>query len=94
MAKKYYKPGEPTTRNRASIADWQLSVTFLTKEQCRLFIDEVMKLDFNIDLEYDHVEGDSQVVTTHTVTLGMSWANNLTMIAKILEKYDYNTKFD
>jgi hypothetical protein len=86
---------QPVVGTRASICHWDLEFSFLTKEQCKKFIDEYMKIDMPIEFAYKQVNRDSFDPTLHIVKLNSTWADNLTDVAKILEKCDYqNEEYD
>lgn len=85
MSKKPYKP--TTGGGRASICNWGLKVSFLTKEQCQKFIKKFMRLDIPVNFEY-YTEEENP--TKHVVAIeGFSWAFNLKKVAKMLESVDY-----
>jgi len=56
MIERHFPIGEPTIAHRASIADWHLTVSFLSKEQCKLFIADLIALEFDIDIEFECVD--------------------------------------
>lgn len=91
---KLYPLGHPVVRGRASIAQWSLTVQFLTIEQCREFISMLMKEDVApSDISYTSDTTDSPILgaTVHCVQISdMSWADNLTRISALLELVDYN----
>lgn len=89
--KKYFKQGEPVVRNRASVVHAELSVKFLSKEQCELFVKDIVSKESYPCFSVETVVGDSMTHDEFIVTLeDICWANNLVRISKILEKYDYN----
>ncbi len=82
---------KPIVGGRASICTWSVSASFLTKKQA---VDAIHKLlneeiDFNVKFEktWDTAENKEKF---HLTIEDMSWANNLTTVAKILEEVDYN----
>ncbi len=70
--------------NRASVCHWDLTVKFLTKEQCKLVIKELLEFDCDIDFEY-YSDNDEYYISIPD----MSWASNLIQVAEILKKYDH-----
>ena len=85
------EPYKPTWgRTRASICHWNLSFRFHTKEQCQKFIELLMKEDIGYHFEYFEESGDSSTPSNYWVEIhDMSWAKNLTDVAKLLEQVDY-----
>ncbi len=78
----------PTVSGRASISNSQLIVDFKLRDQAQAFILLIMKSEINIPYEYESILTDTS--TIHRVTVGeISWASNLTYIAKCLEKIEY-----
>jgi hypothetical protein len=81
---------QPVVGRRASICHWTLTFSFYTKEQCEKFITEYMKEEIPINFNYRTSINDSTNPMQHIIDIeDMSWANNLTTVAKILEKVDY-----
>lgn len=75
----------------ASICHWDLRFSFLTKDQCMEFINELSKTDLQINFSCSEelgMEGKERrfVIELHD----MVWAHNLTIVAKILQTIDYN----
>jgi hypothetical protein len=81
---------QPVVGRNASICHWSLSFSFYTKEQCERFISEYMKEAILVNFNYRVEIGDGSKPYQYVVDIDdMSWANNLTRVAKILEKIDY-----
>ena len=82
---------KPTWGNsRASICHWNLQFKFHTKEQCQKFIDLLMKEEIEYHFEYWYEMGDSTTPPDHWVSIkDQAWAKNLSRVAKLLEKVDY-----
>lgn len=94
MTKKK-EPYQPTVRGRASICTWDLEFKFLTREQCKKFINLYLdEFEWSDNIKYEMVVGDSMTKDEHWVTIeNSSWANNLTRVGKLLEKCDYQSEF-
>lgn len=88
MSKKLY---QPVVRGSASVCTWSLEFKFLTREQCKKFINLFLdEFEFANNIKYDKITGDSITKDEHWVTIeDFSWANNLTRVGKLLEKCDY-----
>ena len=87
--KHHFKQGNPVVGSRASVAQWNLSIEFKTKEQCQLIMNEIMKLGIDVPIKYEAIWDD--VGFTHTLIIGdMSWGSNIVLIGKIIDKFDYN----
>lgn len=85
----------PTVRGRASICQWTLEFRFYDKAQCSKFIELYMNLECtgSDNIKYEVFRGDSLTLDEHWVTIeDGTWANNLTRIAQMLEKVDYNNE--
>lgn len=88
---------KPTVNGRASICHWELQFYFLTKEQCQNFITKFMAWDIPVNYSYreeeiwDRNSDPARREVRYTVEIeDMSWANNLTFVAKMLEEVDYS----
>ena len=82
------KTKKPVVEGRASICTWTLQFHFFTQEQRDKAVKMIMKdhPHVNLSIWTDHLESKE----TYFCTINShSWANNLTNIAKILEKFDY-----
>lgn len=92
---KHFEKSQPVIRNRACVIHTDLEITFLSKEQLELFTAEFLKDNEYPNFEIETAPGDSLELTKYTVSIyDTPWANNLTKIAKLLEKYDYNEGFN
>ena len=92
--KHYFPKGQPTVRNRASVATTTLSVSFYSKDQLDLFVKDLVKAELYPNFEVETAVGDSLTLDVYTVTVrDISWGHNVTRLAKIIEKYDYNASF-
>ena len=90
--KHHFKRGLPTIRNRAAVIHFDVTFRFISKEQCDLFVAEYVKNNEYPSITVDTVPGDSLELNIYRVTItDIPWANNLTQIAKLAEKYDYNS---
>jgi hypothetical protein len=79
-----------TTRNRASVIHSSIQVTVLIKEQLEAAIKWCV--DNNYDFTWEVNRGDSLTPDEYVLSIeDMSWANNLTEFAKILERSDYES---
>ena len=82
---------KPVKDGRASICNWSLRASFLTKEQAVKAVRKILKeeIDFNVSFE-----AELDATRTHFVVNvdDMSWANNLSTVARILESVDYDDK--
>ena len=89
MGKTY----KPTAQGRASIAAWDLSVVFRTKEQAQKVIDGILSEEtpWNFAYSEDAVsENDGVTRTVFTITVeDMAWGNNLQKLASLIEAADY-----
>jgi hypothetical protein len=80
----------PIIRGRASICHWELYFEFLDKNQCTQFIAKFMEADQLCKIQYYVEGGDSLRPDKHCIHIeDGAWANNLTIIAKLLEEVDY-----
>lgn len=93
MAEKK-EPYRPVVRGSASICSWNLEFKFLTREQCKKFINLFLdEFEFANNIKYDMIHGDSITKNEHWVTIeDFAWANNLTRVGKLLEKCDYESE--
>lgn len=90
--KPHFPQGQPTVRNRASVAHSQLSVTFLSKEQLDAFVAALLKYESYPSFTVETNVGDSVKPNEYNVTLhDIAWGHNLVAIAKLVEKFDYNS---
>lgn len=77
-----------TSSSRADICHWHLEFSFYDKEKVIEFLRLLLEKDIDFPFSYEMVLTETR--TKHVVTIeDMSWANNLTAVAKILEKVDY-----
>lgn len=83
-----YEAGQSLDR-RASICEWKLKFTFLTKEQMVKFIKLLLKDELYHNFSTYVEEGTSLGQPQYSLELECSWAGNLSRIAKLLEKVDY-----
>lgn len=75
-----------STDFKASVCTWDLQFSFSTREQCMSFINELLETsDIPWNVSYEQREDKLHVVEID----GMSWANNLTFVARILERVDH-----
>lgn len=82
---------KPTINGRASICHWTLSVSFKTKEQTVKALKKILKEDIDFPVSY-RTEMTSDGYQYFLDIDDMSWAANLSTVAKILEKVDYTTE--
>lgn len=82
-----------TVNGRASICTWTLTASFLTKEQAKTAIDRIMAEGIDFPVSYCKVFSDTR--EHHVVEIEeMSWATNLSTVAKILEGVDWRDDSD
>ena len=91
MTKKYFKNGNPTVRNRSAVIHADITLKFISKDQCDRFVKEYLKTTDYPSLEIETIIGDSLELDQFLVTItDVCWGHNLTRIGKIAEKYDYS----
>lgn len=73
--------------SRASVCDWNLTFSFLLKEQCEEFINVYLKEPIPLDFSYR--EELTNTSTVFIVDVEGKWASNLTRVAKLLEIVDH-----
>lgn len=79
-----------TTRNRASVITSSIEITVLMKEQLEAAVKWCIERD--IDFSWETVMGDSIEPNKYILAIdGLPWANNLGMLATILEESDYGS---
>ena len=78
---------KPTRNHRASVCSWTLELSFLTDEQARAFMQQLIQYEVLFDFEY--VTTLSEHLTHYVITVQGSWANNLIAIAQMAETVDY-----
>ncbi len=85
-----YQGSLPTVNGKASVAEWNLTIKFYTREQCYKFIDLLSKQDVVYSFSFYPVDTDTN--TDYLVTVnGMLWAKNLTTLSQLLEQCDYGS---
>lgn len=95
MTDRLYEIYKPTKNNKASICHWELEFEFITKEQCQKFINLYMELEIPVSFSYTTSMGDSGTSDRHIILVENGiWANNLKILAEILDKVDYNANWD
>lgn len=88
---KKFDAGHPIVRNRACVIYSDVTLRFLSKEQCNFFINDLIQLDFCPEFKYYERPGESIAPTIYVVKLfDVCWAKNLTEISLLLQDCDYN----
>lgn len=81
---------KPTVNNRASIAQWSIEISFLTKWQISHVIQKMLEDDIPWHFEYwQQYDSEEKMEKFYLAIDGMSWATNLSRLAKWLEEIDY-----
>lgn len=87
--RKEYKP---TVDGRASICEWDLKVTFKSKEQVKAIIKKI--IEYEIDVNFSYRSEMTALDVVHILEIeNFSWASNLVSIAKDIEKCDYYVEY-
>lgn len=82
-------PQRPVIRNRASIITTYLEVRVFWKQQLNAALTWLVENDYAF--EWEVKGGDSCTLDEYTLIVpSISWANNLTQFAKVLEACDYD----
>lgn len=82
---------KPVVGGSASICNWSLRASFLTKEQAAKAVRKILKEEIDFNVSYEPEMGGTR--THHVVSVeDMPWATNLSTVAKILESVDYDDK--
>lgn len=77
----------------SDVCKWSLVFSFKEKERVVEFIRILLDQEINFPFEFEHRLLD--VGEDYTVTVNdMSWAHNLTTVAKILEGVDFSMGWD
>lgn len=88
----HFKQGEPVVRGSAGVIHWDLSLRFICKEQRDLFVKFLLEQEINYTFDVEVLHGDSATLDVYIVNIeDMSWANNLKVVSKYLEKIDFNS---
>ncbi len=89
MGKAY----QPVAQGRASIATWNLTVSFRTKKQAQKVVEGILsdEISWNFTYSEDSIsEHDGVTRTIFTVSVeDMAWANNLQRLAAFIKAADY-----
>ena len=72
----------------ASICHWCLAIRLKNKDQCAKFIQLLMDEPIDYDFKFNHGYEDNEEIYEIHIKNGI-WASNLSQIAKLLEKVDY-----
>jgi len=73
---------------RASICNWSLRASFLTKDQATKAVKKILKESVDFNVSYEAEMGNDRMYYVVNVN-DMHWANNLSTVAKILESVDH-----
>jgi len=72
----------------SDVCDWSLEFSFRDNRRCKKFIKRLLRLPFTLTFTYDEYCGDDGY-TRYRVQVEGSWAKNLTLVSKMMEKVDY-----
>lgn len=78
-----------TAGGKASICHWNLKFSFLTRHQCISFIEKYLASDIANNFSYEEFTLENGETEYIIEIEDMPWANNLVVVADILEKVDY-----